>query len=96
MRGDACDDDIDGDGYANTKKLALRPEDPNGLLHHHARRRRWRPRRLRARPHARRQQFTQAIPPAPDRYARTPTTSISILDLTRMANVFTQNVSACP
>ena len=38
--GDACDDDIDGDGYTNTQETALitGPEDPDPLLHHHARR----------------------------------------------------------
>ena len=36
------------------------------------------------------------ISPAPDRYRQDADFTISILDLTRMANVFTQYVSACP
>ena len=41
------------------------------------------------------QKFAQSVPPAPSATGRTPTRQISILDLTRMATVFTQNVASC-
>ena len=95
VRGDVCDPDISGDGYGNTKKLAL---GKNPLVYCSI---------MRADVDGDHgvsildltriaQRFAQSIPPAPQRYAQDADNQISILDLTRMANVFTQYISACP
>jgi alpha-tubulin suppressor-like RCC1 family protein len=93
--GDACDDDISGDGYGNVKKAALGKNlliycpimradvDGDGAVSI-----------LDLAKVA--QYFTQSVPPAPERYKQDADNQISILDLTRMAQVFTQHVSACP
>ena len=39
--------------------------------------------------------FTEAVPPAPERYDQDADALISILDLTRMANVFLEDVTDC-
>lgn len=93
--GDACDGDIDGDGYSNEDELAV-TGDP--LVYCDI---------MRADVDGDRsvsildltsvaQYFTQSIPPAPERHNQDADSLISILDLTRMAQVFIQNVSACP
>jgi outer membrane protein assembly factor BamB len=93
--GDACDDDISGDGYGNVKKTALGKNlliycpimradvDGDGAISI-----------LDLAKVA--VYFTQSVPPAPERYKQDADSVISILDLTRMAKVFTQKVSACP
>jgi hypothetical protein len=93
--GDACDDDISGDGYGNVKKAALGKNlliycpimradvDGDGAVSI-----------LDLAKVA--VYFTQSVPPAPARYNQDADSVISILDLTRMAEVFTQHVSACP
>ena len=94
-RGNACDPDISGDGYGNTKKLALFKNltvycpimradvDGDGAVSI-----------LDLTKVG--QRFAQAIPPAPQRYAQTAGDHISILDLTKMAQVFAQSVTSCP
>lgn len=95
--GDACDDDADGDGYTDAAELARVPVE-NPLSYCTI---------MRADVDADgvvsildltrvASKFTQAIPPAPARYAQDADSLITILDLTRMANDFIQNVSACP
>ena len=96
--GDACDDDIDGDGYTNAQEAAVigGPENPAAYCQI-----------MRADVDVDgavsvldltkvAQWFTKSIPPAPDRYRQDADNLISILDLTKMAQVFIQNVSACP
>ena len=96
--GDACDDDIDGDGYTNVQEANVvgGPENPAAYC-----------------PIMRAdvdgdgavsildltkvaQKFTQSVPPAPDRYRQDADFSISILDLTKMAQVFIQHARDCP
>jgi hypothetical protein len=93
--GDACDDDISGDGYGNVKKTALGKNllvycpimradvDGDGAVSI-----------LDLAKVA--VYFTQSVPPAPARYSQDADSKISILDLTKMAQVFTQHVTACP
>ncbi len=93
--GDACDDDISGDGYGNVTKAALGKSlliycpimradvDGDGAVSI-----------LDLAKVA--QYFTQSVPPAPERYKQDADNVLSILDLTRMAEVFGQHVSACP
>jgi hypothetical protein len=93
--GDACDDDIDGDGYTNAQEAALGKDaaaycdvtradvDGDGVVSI-----------LDLAKVA--QYFAQPVPPAPERYKQDADSVISILDLTRMAQVFTQHVTACP
>jgi hypothetical protein len=93
--GDACDDNISGDGYTNAQHIALGKDpttycaimradvDGDGVVSI-----------LDLTKVA--QYFTQSVPPAPERYGQDADKKISILDLTRMAQVFTQHVTACP
>jgi hypothetical protein len=93
--GDACDDNISGDGYTNAQHIALGKDpttycaimradvDGDGAVSI-----------LDLTKVA--QYFTQSVPPAPERYGQDADKKISILDLTRMAQVFTQHVTACP
>ncbi len=94
--GDACDDDVDGDGYTDAQETALLPAE-NPLLYCNI---------MRADVDGDHvvsildltlaaARFTQSIPPSPARLNQDSDTVISILDLTRMGNVFTQAVSAC-
>ncbi len=93
--GDACDDDLDGDGRANTEETAL-GESPNTYCSV-----------MRADVDADNavsildlaalaQHFGRTTPPAPDRYRQDADQFISILDLANVANSFQQSVSACP
>ncbi len=93
--GDACDPDIDGDGYLNADEGALGKStvtycatmraDVNGdgsaNLLDLAKLALY---------------FGQAIPPAPERYAQNADSIINLLDLAQQALVFGQNVSGCP
>jgi hypothetical protein len=93
--GDACDSDIDGDGYTNAQETALGENpasycaimradvDGDGAVSI-----------LDLTDVA--QYFTEQVPPAPERYKQDADNSISVLDLTDMANYFLENVSACP
>lgn len=95
--GDACDDDVDGDGYTNIEETTppliedplmycniMRADvDGDGAVS------------ILDLTHVA-QYFTQTVPPAPERHKQDGDNKISILDLTRMAQVFTQPVSACP
>ena len=95
--GDACDDDIDGDGYDNTQEAALVPAgnpaaycdimradvDGDGAVTI-----------LDVTVVA--GQFLTNVPPAPERIKQDADNAITILDLTTMANLFLNNVSACP
>jgi hypothetical protein len=96
--GDACDDDIDGDGYTNAQETSLVSGPENPAVYCPI---------IRADVDGDRVvsildltkvglKFAQSVPPAPDRYRQDADAQISILDLTRMAQYFTQNVSACP
>jgi len=96
--GDACDDDIDGDGYTNAQETAFLPaaKNPNvycdimgadvdgaavvTILDMTV---------LAV-------HFLEPITPATERYNQDKDNAITILDLTKMANLFLQNVSACP
>ena len=95
MAGDACDDDKDGDGYADSTEVAL---GKNPLVYCQI---------MRADVDGDgavsildltkvAQKFTQLIPPAPERYKQDADNAISILDLTRMAQVFIKHTSDCP
>ena len=93
--GDACDDDIDGDGYTNTQEAAIGKDpdtycaimradvDGDGVVSI-----------LDLTKVA--LFFTQSAPPAPTRYLQDADHVISILDLTRMGLLFTLPVSSCP
>ena len=95
--GDACDGDIDGDGYTNAQETALIPaENPNVYCD-----------AMRADVDGDNAvtildlaiaagQFLNNVPPAPERLKQDADNAITILDLTKMANLFLQNVSACP
>ena len=93
--GDGCDDDIDGDGYANAQEIAhgkspaaycaIMRADVDGdaavtILDMTV---------LAG-------EFLDQIPPAPERHKQDADNAITILDLTKMANLFLQNVSVCP
>jgi Subtilase family len=93
--GDACDDNISGDGYTNAQHIAL-GKNPATFC-----------KIMRADVDGDGQvsildlakvavYFTQTVPPAPERYKQDADNQISILDLTKMAQVFTQHVTACP
>jgi len=93
--GDACDDNISGDGYTNAQHVAL-AKDPTKYCNI-----------MRADVDGDgavsildltrvAQSFIQSIPPAPERYNQDGDNKISILDLTRMAQVFIKPVTACP
>jgi hypothetical protein len=93
--GDACDDDIDGDGYTNAQEIALGKDpasycrimrgdvDGDGVVSV-----------LDLGIVATR--YTQHIPPAPERYNQDADNQISILDLGWMAVDYIKRVSACP
>ncbi len=93
--GDACDDNISGDGYTNAQHIALSKNpavyctimraDVDGdavvSVLDLSNVSSW---------------FTTTIPPAPERYAQDADSVISILDLTSIAEVYLESVSACP
>lgn len=93
--GDACKDDIAGDGYTNDQHVALGKDptkycpimradvDGDGAVSI-----------LDLAKAA--QYFTQTVTPQTERYSQDADAQISILDLARMASVFTQHVSDCP
>ena len=95
--GDACDGDIDGDGYTNAQETALVPgKNPNIYCDI-----------MRADVDGDHAvtildmtvvagQFLTNVPPAPERLKQDADNAITILDLTAMANLFLNNVSACP
>ena len=95
--GDACDGDIDGDGYSNAQEAALVPgKNPNAYCDI-----------MRADVDSDRAvtildmtlvagQFLANVPPAPERLKQDADNAITILDLTKMANLFLEHVSACP
>jgi subtilisin family serine protease len=92
--GDACDDDIDGDGYTNAQEAALGKDaaaycaamradvDADGVV------------TILDLSRAA-VKFGQSMPPAPVRLGQDADSTISILDLSRMANVFGGSVSSC-
>lgn len=95
--GNVCDDDDDGDGWADWEEAWPYFEDPSTLQYCLVRR-------------ADADHdgavsildltivagyFTQSSPPAPERLKQDADTLISILDLTRMAGVFTQTFESC-
>lgn len=93
--GDACDSDVDGDGYPDLDETA-QSEDP--LVYCDI---------MRADVDADgvisildlsrgAQKFGQSVPPAGDRLRQDADFVISILDLSKQASVFGQPVSACP
>ena len=93
--GDACDADIDGDGYTDAQESAL---GKNPLSYCTV---------MRADidgDHtvsildisAAAQSYGQSVPPAPERRNQDGDSVISILDLSKIASVFLQPVSACP
>jgi hypothetical protein len=95
--GDACDDDIDGDGYTNVQETTP-PLVENMLLYCDI---------MRANldgDHAvtildmtvLAGHFLDQVPPAPERDKQDADNAITILDLAMMANLFLDNVSACP
>jgi hypothetical protein len=92
--GDACDDDIDGDGYTDTQEAALGRDpaaycpimradvDGDGVMSV-----------LDLAEVAK--YYTVHIPPAPELYNQDADNQISILDLGIMAVFYTQHVTAC-
>jgi outer membrane protein assembly factor BamB len=93
--GDACDNDISGDGYTNAQKTAA---GKNPLLYCEIRR-------------ADVDGdgvvsiidladvalfFSTQVPPSPERFKQDADNTLSILDLADMGLVYTKNVSACP
>jgi hypothetical protein len=95
--GDACDNDIDGDGYTNTQETTS-PLAEHPLVYCNI---------MRADVDGDHivsildladvaQYFTKGIPPAPERYKQDADNSISILDFADMGSHYAQNVSACP
>ena len=92
--GDPCDSDKDGDGYTDGAGSRGRAGQERSLvLHHDARRRRRRRLGVSILDLTKvAQVLRQSVPPAPERYKQDSDASISILDLTLMANVFTKHV----
>ncbi len=95
MFGDACDADIDGDGYTNAVEIGL-GKDP---LTYCA--------KMRADvdgDHAISildisqvaMSFGQTVPPAPERRKQDADNAITILDLSRQASLFGQSIASCP
>jgi hypothetical protein len=93
--GDACDDNISGDGYTNAQHITLGKDpttycaimradvDGDGVVTIVD--------LAKVAPF-----FGQNIPPAPERDKQTAASTITIVDLAKMAQVFTQHVTACP
>ena len=93
--GDACDADIDGDGYTDVQETGLGENPATYCII------------MRADldgDHAvsildlsvAAQSFGKTVPPTPERRSQDGDSTIIILDLARMASVFGQNVSNCP
>jgi hypothetical protein len=95
--GDACDDDVDGDGFTAAQEAAVVPAksdatycaimraDVNGSG-----------KVTLADLILTAQQYNQTVPPAPERYNQSGDAKITLADLILQAQVYNQSATACP